>query len=377
MGFHISGETEFSGFITDMKQNLNLSIPAWLVIDEDIMSFGNGNKYNLAGFINRVFSNFYQESEAAIEQRYLEKSRELKKMFSSKEFKGMDKAATELYPSKILETYKAELIKKARSYEKGEGRKFRINNENVSILRESIENKCHDNSIANYMKAIFEEYARKPMFEREQIYFKDIMEVLQRAIAQKRRVKIKILQKINPKTNAVYARVFHLMPYKIVHDKTGMFNYVIGYSEELKENGGTWPRRAACYRISRLSEARILADGHITKDECKTLDKMLAEKEPQFLAGEIIEIKARFTDKGIESFNRQLYMRPRDFKKVEEEKNTYIFRCTEVQAINYFFKIARDVEIISPARTREKFIQRYKDAYESYVKPQNGSDGNK
>ena len=134
MGFHISGETEFSGFITDMKQNLNLSIPAWLVIDEDIMSFGNGNKYNLAGFINRVFSNFYQESEAAIEQRYLEKSRELKKMFSSKEFKGMDKAATELYTSKILETYKAELIKKARSYEKGEGRKFRINNENVSVL---------------------------------------------------------------------------------------------------------------------------------------------------------------------------------------------------------------------------------------------------
>ena len=104
---------------------------------------------------------------------------------------------------------------------------------------------------------------------------------------------------------------------------------------------------------------------------------MLAEKEPQFLAGEIIEIKARFTDKGIESFNRQLYMRPRDFEKVGKEKNTYIFRCTEVQAINYFFKIARDVEIISPARTREKFIQRYKDAYESYVKPQDGSDGNK
>ena len=53
---------------------------------------------------------------------------------------------------------------------------------------------------------------------------------------------------------------------------------------------------------------------------------------------------------------------------INEEKNTYLFKCTEVQAINYFFKLARDVEILSPEITRNKFIQRYKDAYDKYVK---------
>ena len=55
------------------------------------------------------------------------------------------------------------------------------------------------------------------------------------------------------------------------------------------------------------------------------------------------------------------------FDKVEGEENTYLFRCTEVQAINYFFKLARDVEILAPERTRDKFIQRYRDAYLQYV----------
>jgi hypothetical protein len=149
-----------------------------------------------------------------------------------------------------------------------------------------------------------------------------------------------------------------------------MFNYVIGYSEELKGEGNeTWPRRAVCYRISRIDHLLIMSSksGFVSKADQEAIDKMVTDKDPQFLAGEIIELKVKFTDKGIESFNRQLYMRPTDFEKVEGEENTYIFRCTEVQAINYFFKLARDVEILAPERTRDKFIQRYRDAYMQYV----------
>jgi hypothetical protein len=114
--------------------------------------------------------------------------------------------------------------------------------------------------------------------------------------------------------------------------------------------------------------------GFISKADQEELEKMIAEKDPMFLVGDVIEIKVKFTDKGIESFNRQLYMRPTDFKKVEGEENTYLFRCTEVQAINYFFKLARDVEILAPERTRDKFIQRYRDAYMQYVKDSTDED---
>ena len=362
MGFYIP-ENEW-------KQHLNLSDSAWLVIEEDVRNFSNGVKYNLSGFLNRVFVNFYQEAEATVSQRFLNKNEELVAMFSSPEFKSMDKKITDVYITKILDIYEKSLIAKATGYEKGEGRKFRINKENVEILRESSENLYYSNSIGAYLKAIFEEYARKTMFEREQIYFKDVMDVLQSAISQKKSVKMSILKKIDPNSHELYTRKFYFSPYKIIQDKPRMFNYVIGYSEEIKDEGNeTWPKRAVCYRISRIDHLLIMSSrsGFISKADRDAIDKMIAEKEPQFLVGSIIELKAKFTDKGLEIFNRQLYMRPTDFEKVEGEENTYIFRCTELQAINYFFKIGRDVEILSPKKTRKKFINRYRDAYMQYV----------
>jgi putative alpha-1,2-mannosidase len=146
---------------------------------------------------------------------------------------------------------------------------------------------------------------------------------------------------------------------------------------EIKGEGNeTWPRRAVCYRISRIDHLLIMSSksGFISKSDQEAIDKMVTDKDPQFLAGAIIELKVKFTDKGLESFNRQLYMRPTDFDKVEGEENTYLFRCTEVQAINYFFKLAHDVEILAPERTRDKFIQRYRDAYMQYVKDSTGED---
>ena len=370
MGFFISDENEG-------KQHLNLSHSAWLVIEEDVRNFSNGAKYNLSGFLNRVFKNFYQEAEATISQRFLNKYDELVAMFSSHEFKSMDKKTTETYISKILEVYEKSLIEKANSYEKGKGDKFRINKENVEILRESSEKIYYDDSVGAYLKAVFEEYAQKPMYEREQIYFKDVMDVLRSAISQKKPVKMSILKKIDPNNHESYARKFYFIPYKIVQDKTRMFNYVIGYSEEIMGEGNeTGPKTAVCYRISRIDHLLIMSSrsGFISKADCEAIDQMIIEKEPQFLVGEVIELKVKFTDKGVENFNRQLYMRPLDFDKVEGEDNTYVFRCTEIQAINYFFKFARDAEVLAPESTREKFVQRYRDAYMLYVEQDTAED---
>ena len=114
--------------------------------------------------------------------------------------------------------------------------------------------------------------------------------------------------------------------------------------------------------------------GHLTANIARTskadqeeIDKLIDEKEPQFLASDMIELKVKFTDKGLESFNRHLYMRPMDFEKVDGEENVYLFRCTEFQAIGYFFKFGRDAEILEPQEIREKFIRRYRDAYMRYV----------
>ena len=115
MGFYIPD------FETELKQHLNLSESAWLVIEEDIKCFSNGGKYNLAGFLNRIFYNYYHDAEATISQRILNKNEELEQMFSSDEFKSMDRKTTETYITKILDVYEKDLIDKMNRHDKGEG----------------------------------------------------------------------------------------------------------------------------------------------------------------------------------------------------------------------------------------------------------------
>ena len=111
--------------------------------------------------------------------------------------------------------------------------------------------------------------------------------------------------------------------------------------------------------------------GFISKADRESIDRMMAEKEPQFILGETVELKVRFTPLGLESFNRRLHMRPSVYSKVEGEENTYMIRCTEMHAFNYFFVFGRDVEILAPETIRQKFIQSYRDAYMQYVGQEN------
>ena len=359
----------FIEFDTQYKQYLNLSASAWLVIKEDQRNFSNGEKDNMAGFLNRVFFNYYQEAEATISQRLINKGEELCADFSSKEFRSMEKKITQIYVDKLLEVYKKKLLEKVKSYEKGKGERFNINKENIKILQGSAENNYYDGAIGVYMKAVFEEYARKPMYEREQIYFKDKVEDLRNAISRKKKVKLSLLKQIDPVTHKSNTRKFYFNPYKIVQDKSRMFNYVLGYSEEEAADGTLLPKKAVCYRISRIDHLMVMAkDAFISQENKEAIDKMVTQKEPQFLTGELVEVKVRFTDKGIESFNRHLYMRPTDFKKVEDEKNVYVFYCTERQAANYFFKFAGEAQILAPDSLRESFIRLYKEAYTQYMK---------
>jgi predicted DNA-binding transcriptional regulator YafY len=57
-------------------------------------------------------------------------------------------------------------------------------------------------------------------------------------------------------------------------------------------------------------------------------------------------------------------MRPSNYVKMDA--NTYIFTCTEMQAMSYFFKFGKDVKILAPEYLRERFANQYKAAWEHY-----------
>lgn len=81
---------------------------------------------------------------------------------------------------------------------KGEdgGRKFRINKHNIEILSNVEESNNYDGILGQYLKAIYEEYAQKPNYIREQIFFADNLEEINKGIKEQKNLKF-FYQKIN------------------------------------------------------------------------------------------------------------------------------------------------------------------------------------
>lgn len=366
---------------TEIKQHLNLSENAWLTVHEDMKIFyDTEEKQSFSGFLNKVFQNFYKMADATISDRLIEKSDELEALCSSDEFKGLDKKSIKTFIDKYLDVYADQLEAKAHSYSKGEGRKFRINKASIEILRESLDGNYYEGLIGEYMKAIFEEYCLKPAYIREQIFFKDAYDEIEKAIYKEKKLKITQTERTTVKGDKKYNQKFYFTPYKIVQNKVNTYNYVVGYSEsiyeEIKtdESGKTTKtssigdKRIACIRISRIDKVNIMLSmgGHISEEKQKELEHALITKGAEFTTGELQKIVIKFTEKGLETFRRQIYMRPQTYTVSEEDKHIYEFKCTERQAYNYFWKFGWDAMVIEPKDLTERFRKHYENAYKSY-----------
>ena len=172
-------------FNDEGKINLNLSETAWAVIDEDRKTFSNGdeNKEKRANFLNRIFTNFCEMAKASIQQRIDTKRSEYTRMLTSKESAVRNQPLTPKYIDELVRVHKTRLIMEADSYEKGHAEKVRLNKENQRLLEEDFQNAVYyESSPGAYLKPLFEEYARKPVFEREQIYFADVIKEINDAI---------------------------------------------------------------------------------------------------------------------------------------------------------------------------------------------------
>ena len=212
--------------------------------------------------------------------------------------------------------------------------------------------------------AVSYERKNKAYFEREKIYFKETIDKIEEAILKKKQIKIKLLSK--EYKNKDYSRSFYVTPYKIIQDKGNNFNYIVGYSNEIK-NGECENNSSICsFRISRIDTIKIMESktGFLSKEAKEKIEDKIKHNNVQFLAGNSLNVEVKFDEKGLELFHNQLYMRPNEYEIIN--KYTYIFHCTEVQAINYFFKMGNHIEIISPLNLRNKFKIRYKTALNKY-----------
>lgn len=347
----------FDDFATEWKQHLNLSESAWLIINEDIKNFYSSEREeSFAGFLNRVFKNFYQVADASVSLRINQKREEMEAIYAS-----MD---ADDFIDRYLEKYEADLLNKNNSYSNGKGEKFRINKETLELLRESPESDYYNDNVGKYLKAVFEEYVNLPTYVREEIFFNETITKIKSAIINQRKLKITLNEKVSVRGDVHYNRKFYVSPYKITQDYTKTYNYLIGFSKQ-DIDGEESP---CCLRISRINKLDIQSSmgAKISKERADILEDMLLERTVMFMASEPIDIKIKFTEKGLESLRRQIYMRPRIYTVDENNKYVYTFHCTEVQAINYFFKFGWDAYILEPLSLQQSFKKRFERGLKTY-----------
>lgn len=348
----------FELFLTNelQKQHLNLSDYAWSIIDNDMyMFYSDTGKPQLSTFLNTIFINYFEISPSNLTNMVDKKTNEYYNILSTQTEKQLPNNTIQAIIEALISSYKRELSEQFLSFPKGEGRKFRVNNEVFSMLS-NIPNDSVDFVIYNkpgkLLKALFETYSRLTFTEREQIIFADSVTYVKNAISIGLSLNLTLLNGLS----------YELIPYKIITDVGSNFNYIVGYARDISSD----QYKYASFRLSRISKAKINYNKKCQLSELqkKEISAKISEKGVQFLLNDILVSQIRLSEEGIKKYNSQLHLRPKYIGK--SANNIYEFCTTKEQLLFYFLKFGQDAEILSPIQLRKEFASQYKSALDLY-----------
>lgn len=227
---------------------------------------------------------------------------------------------------------------------------IRLKNEAIDILS-SIKPKkylttIHNPNTSKYIKCLLETFARLPFIEREKLILKtDIIHHIETALKNQKKLQL------------LYIGNSHLItPICIAPSKEGTFQYLIG-----EENTAL-----VSFRLSRIEKIRATGKASLVSESMKKeVVENLSEFGATFITAPKTVIKVRFTDDGLKSYEYSVIHRP--MHVAIEENDIYVFNCSELQALYFFFRFAKDAEIIEPQSLRDKFRSLYRDGLNNYL----------
>ena len=343
---------------SSQRISLSISPEAYSTIISDMDFFQNGN--NLDGFINRIISNYREISDASIS---LAKERErdiyrnrIKSLSKTETISHEDSECIE----RLVVGYTNELIIKMNSFNSGIPLKPRINNDNYDDLcmgSSDFQEEAYYPREGRYIKALIEDYAQLPFFEREGVFFKDTIDIINESINNGNIVKLKYT---NRKQQQIQITV---RPYKITTGPLLKYHYLIALPYNSDDE-----KTILTLRISRISDSKKLREkSHITQKEQDHIEEVIREKGIQYIVSQDSEIKVRLTDQGYKLYKSILYLRPK-YTNITQEEDYWLldFVCAEEQIKNYFFQFGKEAVIQYPQHLREWFFLRYNEASQVY-----------
>ena len=344
----------------ETKQHLNLSERARTVLDTDRMNWMQEKEIPFSAMITQIVRNYYEESTASISLRCVEYAEQLCAALETKEISPV--------VEKLVKVREGELLDRVAEYL---ARKGPVQKINVCKGLDEVLSRVEDSDIARffggkrckYLKAVLEEYATLSVGKREEIYFKDKLLEIERAIERKRQVRVQMV-----KSNTEY----YVKPYKVIKDDYAGYNYLIGYAQRIEKNEPDGNEQVLGLRVCRLACVNCYSSrsGVITQAERETLEEEIKKRTPQFMPRAAEEILVRLTPTGEENLKKQLLLRPQKYERVQTlctpEYAYYRVDCTELQAQIYFSKFFEDAVILSPEGLGQRMRQRYEAAAQAY-----------
>ena len=224
----------------------------------------------------------------------------------------------------------------------GEVIQFNLNKKNEEIFMDTlIRNKVEIE--AEYWRNIFFTYINNLRYKREEILFENKFKDIREGIKAEKKIKIKYHK---------YIRLVN--PYFIKVSDSENRSYLFCYCEKNNDYRN--------YRISEIEEIWLTNEKNEIRDK-KYINNVRKNFDP-FLSYKN-RVKVKFTEKGIELYEKVLANRP---KLIEEKDEIYTFECDNKLAMIYFAQFYSEVKILEPEELKtilkkelKKTIEIYKD----------------
>lgn len=337
----------------ESRQHLNLSELAYDVIENDkYMFFEKPSRQHI---LNVILQNYMDDANASISTA-LERYRE---SLAAQLISIPDGAAKDSVISVLVDSHRKNLLETTANYPNGRSFKIQLDKANFAAMAEWKDEEGYYNTPGRFIKAVIEEYARKPQYEREEILLRDRIEELQSCIDTHQLVVLTL--------NGTDQSRHEVRPYSLCSDQGHNYHYLVGMTRIV---GTASPEHIASYRVSRINSLKRshARSGKITAAQVQEIEKKLHTDGVQFLLQNSESIIVRLTEQGKKMYESQAHLRPMftDRKKNPDGSWLYSFDCTQIQAEFYFFKFGADAMIEQPIQLKERFLQKYRDAVNIY-----------
>ncbi len=320
------------------KLKVNVSDLVYQVLKKDMelfKFFKSDESTNSNLFINTLIANYYDFIED--EENKLNKG--IKKILSN----NTDIKKNELDSiSNIITEYILDLDNKEDEYKLSISFKpTKVSIDTINIIEYQLNNK----GISKYFRLLFSSYAKKPLYQREKIIFKDKVDIIDYSIKNKTAISLKIGD-----------NRYTCYPYKLLYSGEELFNYLVCCDEH---------NNIFSFRLTNIHDLVKTKTSFIIKDEIiKKLDEMI-NLGPQFACDidKVMEYIVKLSPQGIKKFKKIYIHRPKPYKI---EDNIYYFKCSYDQMYQYFFRFGKDAYVIAPSSLSKRLRMEYEEASKYY-----------